>query len=61
MIGNDERGLVDGVGVNARLSFPMGIACHPWAPRLYVNEEAGDAGALPRRSIVRVITLTASR
>ncbi|MET0532994.1 MAG: hypothetical protein ABW171_02115, partial [Steroidobacter sp.] len=38
VLGNGERGIVDGAGDEARLSFPAGIACHPWAPRLYVNE-----------------------
>jgi DNA-binding beta-propeller fold protein YncE len=56
ILGNGERGVVDGAGVKARLSFPMGIACHPWAPRLYVNEDVNE-GALPRRSTIRVITL----
>lgn len=58
ILGNGERAIVDGSGADARLSFPMGIACHPWAPRLYVNEDANESGAvLPRRSIIRVITL----
>lgn len=56
VLGNGERGIADGAGENARLAFPMGIACHPWAPRLYVNEDVNE-GALPRRSTVRVITL----
>jgi DNA-binding beta-propeller fold protein YncE len=56
ILGNGERGTVDGAGTSARLAFPMGIACHPWAPRLYVNEDINE-GALPRRSIIRVITL----
>jgi DNA-binding beta-propeller fold protein YncE len=57
ILGNGERAIVDGVGAEARLSFPMGIACHPWAPRLYVNEEVNESGVLPRRSTVRVISL----
>ncbi|MGH8188908.1 MAG: hypothetical protein ACREUC_20290, partial [Steroidobacteraceae bacterium] len=58
ILGTGERAIVDGTAATARLSFPMGIACHPWAPRLYVNEDANESGAaLPRRSIVRVITL----
>ncbi len=60
ILGNGERGLVDGRRTTARLSFPMGIACHPWAPRLYVNEDVNE-GALPRQSIVRVITLDAPK
>lgn len=44
----------------ARLSFPMGIACHPWVPRLYVNEDVNES-ALPRRSIIRVVTLETSK
>jgi hypothetical protein len=60
ILGNGERGMVDGRRTTARLSFPMGIACHPWAPRLYVNEDVNE-GALPRQSIVRVITLDAPK
>jgi len=60
ILGNGERAIVDGAGQSARLSFPMGIACHPWAPRIYVNEDANESGAvLPRRSTLRVITLGA--
>lgn len=62
ILGTGERGMVDGDAASARLSFPMGIACHPWAPRLYVNEDVNESGAVvPRRSIVRVITLEATR
>jgi DNA-binding beta-propeller fold protein YncE len=58
ILGNGERKIVDGKASEARLSFPAGIACHPWAPRLYVNEDVNESGAvLPRRSIIRVITL----
>lgn len=58
ILGNGERRIVDGTGATARLSFPAGIACHPWAPRLYVAEDVNESGeVLPRRSIVRVITL----
>ena len=57
VLGNGERAIVDGVGADARLSFPMGIACHPWAPRLYVNEELNESGVLPRRSTVRTVLL----
>ena len=58
ILGNGERKIVDGTAAEARLSFPAGIACHPWAPRLYVNEDVNESGAvLPRRSIIRVITL----
>jgi DNA-binding beta-propeller fold protein YncE len=60
ILGTGEHSIVDGTAESARLSFPMGIACHPWAPRLYVNEDANESGAvLPRRSIIRVITLRA--
>lgn len=62
ILGNGERAIVDGAGANARLSFPYGIACHPWARWLYINEDVNDSGsALPRRSIVRVITLEATK
>jgi sugar lactone lactonase YvrE len=58
LLGNGQRGMVDGADTKARLSFPNGIACSPWAPRLYINEYLNDsATALPRRMIVRVITL----
>lgn len=56
IVGNGERGLVDGEGKAARLSFPNGIACSPSAPRLYINESVNGT-ALPRRTIVRQITL----
>lgn len=58
LLGNGERKIVDGTATEARLSFPAGIACHPWAPRLYVNEDVNESGAVvPRRSIIRVIEL----
>jgi DNA-binding beta-propeller fold protein YncE len=62
ILGNGERGLVDGVGEEARLSFPNGIACHPWAPRLYINEYVAEStSSLPRRTIIREITLGADK
>jgi DNA-binding beta-propeller fold protein YncE len=58
ILGNGERGMVDGAEAKARLSFPNGIACSAWYPRIYVNEFIGEsAGSLPRRSIVREIDL----
>jgi len=60
ILGNGERGLVDGEGTVARLSFPNGIACSPWAPRLYINESVNGT-ALPRRTIVREITLEVAK
>jgi hypothetical protein len=58
ILGNGERGIVDGIGDKARLSFPNGIACAPWAPRLYINEYVNKADdALPRRTIIREIDL----
>jgi len=58
ILGNGERGTVDGAGAEARLSFPNGIACHPWNLRLYINEYLNeDPGGLPRRVIIREITL----
>jgi DNA-binding beta-propeller fold protein YncE len=60
ILGNGERGVVDGTGANARLSFPNGIACSPWARRLYINEYVNDSeSSLPRRTIVREIVLEA--
>jgi hypothetical protein len=58
ILGSGERGIVDGTGAKARLSFPNGIACHPWAPRLYINEYVNEStSSLPGRAIVREITL----
>jgi len=58
ILGNGERGIVDGAPDKARLSFPNGIACDPWYPRLYINEMIGESEAsLPRRAIVRKIDL----
>jgi sugar lactone lactonase YvrE len=58
ILGNGERGTVDGAGADARVSFPNGIACHPWVRRLYINEYLNDdPAALPRRMIIREITL----
>ena len=43
ILGNGERGMVDGPDGTARLSFPNGIACHPWGEgRLYINEYVGE-------------------
>jgi DNA-binding beta-propeller fold protein YncE len=58
ILGDGKRGVVDGAGAKARLSFPNGIACDPWAPRLYNNEYVNDSeSSLPRRTIVREIVL----
>ena len=58
ILGNGERGVVDGVGAAARLSFPNGIACDPWSPRLYINEYVDESSSsLPRRTIIREIIL----
>jgi sugar lactone lactonase YvrE len=58
MLGNGERGLVDGPDGTARLTFPNGIACHPWGERLYINEYVGEtSSSIPRRAIVRQIIL----
>jgi len=62
ILGNGERGIVDGTGANARLSFPNGIACNPYAPRLYINESVNETAiSLPRRAIIREITLEADK
>ena len=37
ILGNGQRGMVDGTGAKVRLSFPNGIACNSWARRLYIN------------------------
>jgi sugar lactone lactonase YvrE len=58
ILGDGERGIVDGAGADARLSFPNGIACSPWAQRLYINEYVNEApDAFPRRTIIREILL----
>jgi sugar lactone lactonase YvrE len=60
LLGNGERGVVDGAGAKARLSFPNGIACHPWAQRLYVNEFVAESvSVLPPRAIIREVALEA--
>jgi DNA-binding beta-propeller fold protein YncE len=58
LLGKGERGIVDGTDTQAQLSFPNGIACSRWAPRLYINEYVGESpSALPRRAVVREIDL----
>ena len=58
ILGNGERGVVDGPDGTARLSFPNGIVCHPWGSRLYINEYVGETvSSVPRRAIVRQIIL----
>ena len=60
ILGNGKRGIVNGADAKARLSFPNGIAGHPWARRLYINEFVNDSvSALPRRAIIREIILGA--
>ena len=60
ILGNGKRGIVNGADTKARLSFPNGIAGHPWARRLYINEFVNDSvSALPRRAIIREIILGA--
>jgi DNA-binding beta-propeller fold protein YncE len=62
ILGNGERGIVDGAGAKARLSFPNGIACHPWARRLYINEFVNDSvSSLPPRAIIREIILDSGK
>ena len=62
ILGDGKRGIVDGTGEKVRLSFPNGIACSPWIPRLYLNEFINDdASSLPRRTIVREIILNAEK
>jgi DNA-binding beta-propeller fold protein YncE len=61
ILGTGERGLVDGGAELARLSYPNGIACDPWTPRLYINEYVSKSTeGLPRRAIVREIRLPTS-
>src|SRR6266567_1181673 len=62
ILGNGKRGVVDGAAAKARLSFPNGIAYSPWGRRLYINEYLNDSeSSLPRRTIVREITLEAAK
>ena len=62
ILGNGERGVVDGAAERARISFPNGIACDPWSPRLYINEYVNDSPeSLPRRTIIREIVLDAAK
>ena len=58
LLGNGQQDIVDGAAATARLSFPNGIACYPWAPWLYIDEDLdGSETALPRRMIVRKIVI----
>ena len=58
ILGSGERGEVDGQASRARLSFPNGVACDPWAPRLCINEYlATSSEGVPRRAIVREVDL----
>jgi DNA-binding beta-propeller fold protein YncE len=58
ILGNGERGIVDGAGTKARLSFPNGIAIHPWVRRLYINEFVNESTfSWPPRAIIREILL----
>ena len=62
LLGNGERGIVDGGPDTARLSFPNGIACDPFVPRLYINEYVAEStSSLPRRAIVREVVLDAGK
>jgi DNA-binding beta-propeller fold protein YncE len=58
VLGNGQRGVVNGSGDSVRLSYPNGIACDPWTPHLYINEFDNDSDeGSPRRAIVRQIDL----
>jgi DNA-binding beta-propeller fold protein YncE len=62
ILGNGQRGVVDGAGAKARLSFPNGIAYSPYGPRLYINEFVNEStSALPRRAIIREIIFEAAK
>jgi DNA-binding beta-propeller fold protein YncE len=61
ILGDGKRGIVDGAGAKARLSFPNGIASSPWGRRLYINEYVNEESSLPRRTIVREIVLEAAK
>jgi hypothetical protein len=58
ILGNGQRGIVNGSGGRANLSYPNGIACDPWTAHLYINEFDNDSDeGSPRRAIVRQIDL----
>lgn len=62
ILGNGERGMVDGAGAKVRLSFPNGITVHPWARRLYINEFVNEStSSWPPRAIIREIILEATK
>ncbi len=62
ILGNGERGIVDGAGAKARLSFPNGIASSPYGRRFYINEYVNEStSSLPRRTIIREIVLQADK
>ncbi len=62
ILGNGKRGIVDGAGAKARLSFPNGIASSPYGRRLYINEYVNEStSSLPRRTIIREIVLQADK
>jgi|SRR5882724_3152849 len=62
ILGNGTRGIVDGAGAKARLSFPNGVAFNPWGRRLYINEYVNDTtSSLPRRAIIREIILETNK
>ena len=58
ILGNGQRGIVNGSGDSVRISYPNGIACDPWSPVLYINESDSDSeDGGPRRTLVREIDL----
>jgi DNA-binding beta-propeller fold protein YncE len=58
ILGNGERGIVDGTRVKALLSFPNGIAHSPYGRRLYINELVNETvSSFPPRAIVREIVI----
>ena len=61
ILGNGQRGVVDGAIEEARLSFPNGVACHPWTGRLFINEFVNDTVSSPPRAVIREIVLDASQ
>jgi len=62
ILGNGERGIVDGAGEKVRLSFPNGITVHPWERRLYINEFVNESTfSWPPRAIIREIILEATK
>ena len=57
-----RRAIVETEPTTQQLSFPNGVACDPWAKRLYINEYLSNSpAALRPQSIVWVVELEGER